>query len=174
KRVIAVGRLDEQKGFDMLINAWSRIEEKVPDWKLDIFGEGPLRKQLQDQIKNLNLKNIYLKGYSVDIEKEYINSSVFVLSSRYEGFVLALMEAQAKALPCVSFDCKEGPAELIDNGINGYLIEEGNEREFSEKLLELLLDEKLRKKFSENSRKDLDRFNIEKIIEKWNRLIVTL
>ena len=84
------------------------------------------------------------------------------------------MEAQAKALPCVSFDCKEGPAELIDNGINGYLIEEGNEREFSEKLLELLLDEKLRKKFSENSRKDLDRFNIEKIIEKWNRLIVTL
>lgn len=67
-----------------------------------------------------------------------------------------------------------GPAELIDNGINGYLIEEGNEREFSEKLLELLLDEKLRKKFSENSRKDLDRFNIEKIIEKWNRLIVTL
>lgn len=174
KRVIAVGRLDEQKGFDMLINAWSRIEEKVPDWKLDIFGEGPLRKQLQDQIKNLNLKNIYLKGYSVDIEKEYINSSVFVLSSRYEGFVLALMEAQAKALPCVSFDCKEGPAELIDNGINGYLIEEGNEREFSEKLLELLLDEKMRKKFSENSRKDLDRFNIEKIIEKWNRLIVTL
>ena len=94
KRAIAVGRLSRQKGFDMLVEAWALIEKEVPDWKLDIYGQGPLQKELQGQIDGLGLRNIELKGFSDDIHKEYMESSLFFLSSRYEGFVLVLMGKQ--------------------------------------------------------------------------------
>ena len=123
KRAIAVGRLSRQKGFDMLVEAWALIEKEVPDWKLDIYGQGPLQKELQGQIDGLGLGNAELKGFSDDIHKEYMESSLFFLSSRYEGFVLVLMEAMATGPPAVSLRCKEGPEETIDNGINGYLVE---------------------------------------------------
>ena len=98
KRVIAVGRLNQQKGFDMLIDAWKIVESQNKEWRLDIFGEGELKEKLQTQINELGLKNVSLRGYAKNIENEYLNSSIFVLASRYEGFGLVLLEAQAKGL----------------------------------------------------------------------------
>ena len=174
KRIIAVGRLAKQKGFDMLIDSWALLEKQFPDWSIDIYGEGSLKNELQAQIDRTQLKNIRLCGYASDIEQEYINSSIFALSSRYEGFVLVLMEAQAKALPCVSFNCKEGPAETIDDGVNGYLVEEGNIAEFAEKLKLLMQDENLRRSFAGTARKDLARFDTDKIMQQWESLLLSL
>lgn len=174
KRVIAVGRLTKQKGFDLLLDAWKIVENSNLEWSLDIFGEGILRDSLKQQIDDLGLKNVRLCGYAKDIEEEYVNSSIFALSSRYEGFVLVLMEAQAKALPCVSFNCKEGPAETIDNGVNGYLVEEGDVAGFAERLLELMNNKELRDSFSDKARKDLYRFDTDAVMSKWVTILESL
>lgn len=174
KRAIAVGRLNNQKGFDMLIDAWSLIEKEVSDWTLDIYGQGPLQETLQNRINELNLEHIKLKGFSEDIHKEYLNSSLFFLSSRFEGFVLVLMEAMATGLPSVSFRCKEGPEETIDNGVNGFLVEEGNVQQFAECAIKLMKNEKLLKAFAANAKKDLNRFETESIMAQWVELLNNL
>lgn len=171
KRAIAVGRLNRQKGFDMLIDAWSLIEREVPDWKLDIYGQGPLQNELQGKIDELGLRNIKLKGFSDDIHKEYMESSLFFLSSRYEGFVLVLMEAMATGLPVVSFRCKEGPEETVDNCVNGYLVEEENIQEFADCAIKLMKNEALLKQFASNTKKDLNRFDTDAIMNQWVELL---
>ena len=171
KKIIAMGRLNVQKGFDLLIEAWAKLEPDFKDWEVDIFGEGLLKEQLQKQIYNKNLKNIFLKGYSKDVKKDMMNSSIFVFSSRYEGFGLVLLEAQAVGLPCVSFDCKEGPSEIIDDGVNGFLVAPSNIDLLAEKMRVLMRDEELRKRFSEKSTKDLYRFDRKQIIDKWEKLL---
>lgn len=171
KKIIAIGRLNEQKGFDLLIEAWSKLEADFKDWEVNIFGEGILKEKLQKQIHDKNLKKFFLKGYSKNVAKEMTDSSIFVLSSRYEGFVLVLLEAQAVGLPCISFDCKEGPSEIIDDGVNGFLVEPLNSDLLAEKMSALMKDEDLRKKFSEKSTKDLYRFERKQIIDKWDTLL---
>lgn len=171
KTIIAIGRLAEQKGFDLLIESWSKLEKEFPDWELNIFGEGSLRKALEKQIQSYKLKQIYLRGYAKDVDFELLNSSIFVLPSRYEGFVLVLMEAQAKGLPCVAFNCKEGPAEIIDDGVNGFLVEPSNTEKFAQKLRILMENKTLREQFSKKSTKDLARFDTNKIINEWINLI---
>jgi glycosyltransferase involved in cell wall biosynthesis len=121
-RIIAVGRLAPQKGFDMLIDAMREVVAKYPDWTLDIFGEGEDKMKLQNQIECCNLKsNVSLKGYSKNIVSEFEKSAFFVLSSRYEGFPLVLVEALGLGMPCVAFDCPEGPSQLLEKG-GGVLI----------------------------------------------------
>lgn len=171
RRVVAAGRLTAQKGFDRLIQIWSIVEKQMPEWKLDIFGDGPLREKLQKQIDESGVNNITLCGYSSNIEMEFLHSSIFALTSRYEGFVLVLLEAMAKGLPCISFACKEGPEEIIDDGVNGFLIEQGNIELFAEKLLVLMKDDKLRKDFSQMTRMNLERHNLDKIMEKWELVL---
>lgn len=171
KKIIAMGRLEREKGFDLLIESWNKIEKDFPDWTLNIFGEGSLREILEKQIQNYNLKNIHFGGYVENVDIEFLQSSIFVLPSRYEGFGLVLTEAQAKGLPCIAFDCKEGPSEIIDDGINGFLVEPLDTEMLADKLRVLMGDEKLRNKFSRNSTKNLDRFNLDKIINEWIVLI---
>lgn len=174
KNIIAMGRLAEQKGFDLLIESWSKLEKDFPDWTLNVFGEGSLREVLEKQIQRYKLEQIHLRGYAKDVDFELLNSSIFVLPSRYEGFVLVLMEAQAKGLPCVAFNCKEGPAEIIDDGVNGFLVEPLNTEMFAQKLRILMENERLRNEFSEKSTKDLGRFNTDKIINKWIDIIESI
>lgn len=172
-RLISVGRLTKQKGFDLLIEAWNLIENDATvetDWHLDIYGTGELEKALIAQINRYNLCRICLKGYSENIGKEMSESSGFILSSRYEGFVLVLLEAQAKGLPCVSFDCKEGPAEIITDGVNGYLSENGNVDELANKMKMIMNNAEIRKKFSNNAHKDLWRFELENVLDNWENL----
>lgn len=171
KRAIAVGRLNRQKGFDMLVEVWALIEKEVPDWKLDIYGQGPLKDVIQKRIDDLNLQNIKLRGFSDDIHKAYMESSMFFLSSRYEGFVLVLMEAMATGLPAVSFRCKEGPEETIEDGVNGFLVDEGNIQQFADCAIELMKNEDLLKQFASKTKKDLDRFNTDVIMNQWVELL---
>lgn len=173
-RIIAAGRLCKQKGFDLLIKAWKKVEmnEKIDGkWKLDIFGDGEEEKYLNELIEKNRLKRIFLKGYTDDLEKEITESSIFVLSSRYEGFVLVLLEAQAKGLPCISFNCKEGPSEIIRDGVNGFLVEEENAEILADKMMILMNNRELRINFAENAQRDLQRFELETILDSWEKLL---
>ena len=171
KVVVAAGRYVYEKGFDMLIEAWAKIADKIPEWELKIFGEGTERERLQRQIANLKLKNVKLLGYAEKLDEEYEKASIFCLSSRYEGWGLVLVEAQAKGLPCISFDCKNGPREIIDDGVNGFLVKANDINQFAEKLLCLIQDKELRKSFSSNSQNQLHKFSTEKILDQWVELI---
>jgi glycosyltransferase involved in cell wall biosynthesis len=125
KTLLAVGRLHEQKGFDMLLEAWNNVqrdnEQCTKDWTLRIVGEGAQRAALEQQIKDLHLSNVVLAGRVENMVEEYNAASLFVLSSRYEGLPLALIEAMWCGVPCVSFDCPNGPAELLGDD-RGWLV----------------------------------------------------
>jgi len=123
--VLAVGRLHEQKGFDLLLQAWEPIEKKYPDYTLRIVGEGSKRKELEAQTARLGLKHVVLAGATTDMLSEYADASLFVLSSRYEGFSLVLSEAMWCGVPCVAFNCPQGPAELLADN-RGWLVPNGD------------------------------------------------
>jgi len=119
--VLAVGRLHEQKGFDMLLTAWQVIESLHPEWSLRIVGEGEQRCSLEKQIASLGLHQVTLAGQVTDVTEEYASAACFVLSSRYEGLPLALIEAMWCGVPSVAFNCPHGPAELLGND-RGWLV----------------------------------------------------
>ena len=125
KEVLAVGRLHEQKGFDRLIQAWQSIELRHPEWTLRIVGEGDKRGALEQQIRDLGLQRVEIAGRAGNILSEYAQASLFVLSSRYEGLPLALIEAMWCGLPCVAFDCPHGPAELLADE-RGWIVSNGD------------------------------------------------
>ena len=134
KTVLAVGRLHEQKGFDLLLQAWQPIEKHYPEWQLRIVGEGPQRAALERQIREQGLGHVVLAGRSADVADEYSSASLFVLSSRYEGFSLVLAEAMWCGTPCVAFDCPQGPAELLADG-RGWLVENGNVEKLTQQIV---------------------------------------
>lgn len=125
KTILAVGRLHEQKGFDLLLQAWKPIEKTYSDWSLRIVGEGPKRAELEAQIESQSLKRVVLAGATNNVLDEYEAASIFVLSSRYEGLPLALIEAMWFGLPCIAFDCPQGPAELLAED-RGWLVPDGD------------------------------------------------
>ena len=172
KRVIAVGRLDYQKGFDYLIKAWKQIYKEYPDWKLDIYGDGPLRKELEVQIKDNGLSHVlHLQGVSSNIVKEYQNHSFIVSSSRAEGFPLVLIEASACGLPIVSFDCPSGPSEIVEHGGNGFLVSPvGNIDAMANRVMQLMADKSLRQKMGRRSLELSQRFKLENIAAEWIEL----
>ena len=133
KTVLAVGRLHEQKGFELLLEAWAPIEKQLPDWTLRIVGEGPKRTELETQIQTLGLRHVVLAGRTENVAKEYAEASLFVLSSRYEGLPLALIEAMWCGTGCVSFDCPQGPAELLADR-RGWLVENGNVEKLTQQI----------------------------------------
>lgn len=166
---LAVGRLDKIKGFDMLIDAYSKLDTL---WELKIVGEGNERKVLEEQIERLQLNHkVKLLGRKRDIEKYYYEAGVFILSSRMEGYPNALVEAMACGCPCISFDCKTGPSSIIKNNVNGILIENENIVELSNVMNELSLNEENRQKLSIKALEIRENLNIEKISEKWETII---
>lgn len=174
KRVIAVGRLEWQKGFDRLIDAWSIVNKKHSDWQLTIFGSGSLENSLKQQISDHGLRNVTIHSFTPDINKEYSESSVFVLSSRFEGFGLVLLEAMQSGLPCVTFDCPFGPSDVVGDGVNGFVVPDGDIPSFAEKLSRLLEDDTLRKTYSQGSVERAKLFDVEVVMSRWKTLIEDL
>lgn len=169
KKIISVGRYNAQKGYDYLIEAWSLIEKKVFDWELEIYGDGELKEEYEQQIKRLGLKNIKLIPATSNIREKYLESSIYVMTSRYEGLPMVLLEAISCGLPIVSFDCQCGPAELISKE-NGYLVPVGKIEILADKIIKLIKNEELRKKMGEESKKISYKYSEKKIMTKWREL----
>lgn len=168
KKVIAVGRYDYQKGFDELIQAWKHIYEVHPDWSLSIFGQGPLAPMLQRLIDDFGLKDVvHLCAPVKNIEKEYVSSSILAMTSRYEGLPMALLEGQVCGLPLVSYACKCGPKDIIQDGKNGFLVNEGDHSGLANKLIFLMDNDLLREQMGQNSRLMALNYTEDMIMQQW-------
>lgn len=170
--ILAVGRLDQQKGFDMLIEAYHRLQPLDVD--LLISGEGPDRDSLTKQIADLNLTGkVKLIGFKSNLQDYYAQATVFVLSSRNEGYPNALVEAMGMGCACVAMDCEFGPSEIINNGINGFLVEKNNVPKLSVIIAKLLNNSELRKQFSDQAKLINETNSIERISANWEELILS-
>lgn len=177
KRVIAVGRLDYQKGFDRLIQAWEWVQHtgKFTDWKLDIFGQGEWREMLQQMIDKAELQNtVCLNRPTKQIGEEYVKSDMLVMSSNYEGFPMVMIEAMACGLPVVSFDYKCGPKDIIQSGINGLLVPNGDIQALADAMMKVMEDEAYRKMLSLNARKVVDTYSEQAVMAQWIRLFTSI
>lgn len=172
-RIICVGRLHEQKGFDLLIDSFSHISEECPKWRIDIFGEGGEKNRLQELISKYNLDDrVFINPPTDRIYDEYMNSDFLVLSSRYEGFGLVLLEAMSCGIPCLAFNCPYGPSEIIKDGINGFLVNNEDIYIMGEKMLWMIKNKQKRIKMGIEARKSiLARYQIDHIMEEWKSVL---
>lgn len=168
KIICATGRLIKLKRFDLLIDAFASIADRIPDYVLFIFGEGEEKANLEEQIKSNGLQNrVILAGADPQAVKFVNYASVFVLSSDFEGMPNALLEALAMGVPCISTRCEMGPDELITDRVSGILTEVGNQKQLSDAMLEIIENPELAAKLSENGRKLLKTHSIENISRQW-------
>lgn len=174
KKFIAVGRYVPQKGFDLLIKAWSIVSTKHPDWELEIYGDGD-RTPYTNLMKNYGIeKTCILNGPDSNIKDRYSESSVFVLSSRFEGFGMVIVEAMTCGVPAVSFACPCGPRDIIKNGEDGLLVENGNIEELAEKIIYLIEHETERKEMGNKACQNMERFRIENLGTQWKDIFENL
>lgn len=172
-KIVTVGRMTEQKNHKMLINAFKKIHDKYPNYQLFIYGDGPLRNELIEIIKNLDLEScVFLPGVSNDIHKDISDSEMFVLSSNFEGLSNALMEAMLMGLPVISTNCA-GSDEIIVNNQNGLLVPVGNELELINAIQRLIEDKDLCNFIGNNARKAMHSYEENNIINKWDMAINT-
>lgn len=168
KRVIAVGRYDYQKGVDELISVWSKVKGKFPDWQLHIFGQGELKVALEQLIAQLGLEEVVkLCPPTKDIQQEYVQSAMLAMTSRYEGLPMALLEGQVCGLPLVAYACKCGPRDIIEDGVNGFLLEEGDREGMADRLMRLMADEQLRQAMGKSGVEKSKAFSEEEVMKKW-------
>lgn len=174
KRIIAVGRLTHQKGFDILIDIYEKIYSQAPEWELNIFGDGEDKDVLQEKITRKGLeKHIKLCGSVKNISENYQKSSIFVLSSRWESFGLVLIEAMNHGLPAVSFDC-DGPKNIIEENRNGFLIPRFDQEQFAKKLLLLIDDDKQRQEMGKKAQISSTKYEEKNIMPLWNKQIQSI
>ena len=171
KRVIAVGRYVYQKGFDLLLQAWAKIEKQFPDWELAIYGMGD-RSPYENLAKQLgvDMNRCHLNGSTQNIRKEYLESSLFVFSSRFEGFGMVLIEAMACGLPVVSFDCPCGPKDIVSHDEDGLLVPSGDIEKLANAMSQLMDSYELRHQMAKNAIGNVRRFQIDEIADKWQLL----
>ena len=174
-RIISAGRLEEVKGFDMLIDAFSLISDKCPEWRVDIFGQGSCENKLRMQIIYKGLEDrIFINPPTAKIFEEYCQSDIYVLSSRHEGMGMALIEAMSCNIPCIAFDCKYGPAEIISDKETGLLVEDGNVRELAKTMLWLIDHKEERQRIGNAARESVKKFRKDIIMQKWVELFERL
>jgi glycosyltransferase involved in cell wall biosynthesis len=175
KRVIAVGRYVYQKGFDLLLQAWAKVECKCLDWEIVIYGQGN-REPYENIIDQLGLdrSRCHLYGPTNDIKREYLNSSIFVFSSRFEGFGMVLIEAMACGLPCVSFDCPCGPKDIISDQQDGILVPNGDIDQMADKLIVLMTHSNVIERMSKAALKKAKSYSIDTILLRWKQMFDTL
>lgn len=175
KKIISVGRLNPQKGYDLLIQSCKNVLPKYPDWRLEIFGKGVEYDRLSDMIKQYDLdKQIYINQPTKYIFCEYEKSDFYVMSSRFEGFGLVIIEAMSCGLPCISFDCPHGPAEIINDGENGILVENGNVDELAKAIEELINNKEKRIAMGQLALITAQKYSPNSIMTMWVELFNTL
>lgn len=169
--VLAVGRLTEIKGFDLLIQSWKMLENQYPGWLLLIAGEGQDRTRLENIARQEGLKRLRFIGTVYPIEKLYEKAAFLVSSSKNEGFGLTLIEAMHFSLPVVCYSCESGPKEIVINEENGFLVEIGDTIGFAEKMALLMKNRKLRLEMGNIAKKSTVRFEKENILDQWEKVL---
>lgn len=173
KKIIVVARNSYEKGLDRLLVVWEKVVAKHPDWILDIYGDFVI--DLSTDVKSLGIENNVSLNHPVkNIADKYLLSSVYVMTSRSEGLPMVLLEAMASGLPCIAYDCPSGPRAIIEQEKNGFLITDGNENSFVEKLEELIEDENLRIRMGKYAFESSKKYNIETIMQQWKSLFESL
>ncbi|UKK60388.1 glycosyltransferase family 4 protein [Prevotella communis] len=170
-KAICVGRLNEQKGYVYLIDAWTIVSKRHPDWILNAYGSGEIKEQLQMRIDEKGVSNsLILNEPTSDIIGKYLESSIYIMSSRFEGFPMVLLEAMSCGLPCVSFDCPNGAKDIIEDGRNGFLVGYLNVEQLADNICKLIENESLRKEMSNHAREDVKHYLPTEIMKLWERL----
>ena len=175
RRVIAVGRYCHEKGYDYLLQAWSMVQRACPDWRLEVYGDGD-RTSYERMIDEVHIERsrCILHGRTDDIESEYVHSSLAVCSSRFEGFGLSIVEAMSCGLPIVSFDCPWGPRSIIKDSEDGILVENGNICQLADAMISIMTNNKEREILAKMAIKNVQRFKLEQIAQKWKQLFEKL
>lgn len=172
KIILTVGRLVPEKGIEYLKKVSVKILERYPEWQWVVLGEGVERENLEQFIIENNLQNRFvLKGNVENVDEYLQQASIFVITSKYEGLGLSMLEARAMKVPCVSFDVEMGPRELIHNGIDGYLVTPFDCEDMIKKIETLINDTKLRKQFAEKAFLHMNEFRVQKIKEQWKEIL---
>ena len=175
KTAMFAGRFTYQKGLERMLETWKIVVSKRNDWILKLIGEGEQKEYLIQLCQKLGITDkVIFSPATKNIAREYINSSLFLFTSRFEGFGLVLVEAMQCGVPCVSFDCPYGPADIIDNGVNGFLIKNGNVEEFAKATLKLIDNDELRKKMGKAAIEKAKQYLPENIMPKWIELYKNL
>ncbi len=171
KKVVSVGRLSPQKNYASLVRAFRKVADRHPDWTLDLFGEGPQHRQLEEQIVALGLsEKVFLRGNTTDVESELLEASCFVLSSIFEGFGIVLIEAMSMGLPVVSYACPCGPKDIISEGENGFLVPVNDEEALADRICCLIEDKALRQRMGRMAKENVKRYSIHAVLKMWMEL----
>lgn len=175
KRVVMIARYDKVKRIDEAIGAFSHVVDKVKDAKLEIYGSGPLEQYLKDLINEKGLAgSVSLQGYSTNPKKEYQTACCSILTSEREGFGMVLTESMAEGAPVVAYDIKYGPKDIIQDGINGFIVEKGNQMELAERIIRIIKDSELRERLSVNAKDIRNTFSEKQYRESWIELITNM
>ena len=170
KTVISVGRHEPMKGFDMLIDAWAIVAKKHPDWTLKICGPGN-NEPYKQKAERLGLHQVKDMGFVESVYNEMATASIYVLSSRFEGFGIVLIEAMSHGVPCIAFDSAEGAREIISSGFNGYLIKNRNSVEYVRKCEQLMDDIEKRKKIGKAGKESVKKYSVDVVKKDWYKLL---
>lgn len=170
-RLIAVGRMEYQKNFPELLQIWATVAPSFPEWTLHIYGNGWMMPQLKAQADDLGISGrVSFEGATLDVQSAYLSSSVFLMTSHYEGLPMVLLEAQAAGLPAVCYACPSGTKDIIRDGENGFLVPSYNRELFADRLKELMTNEDLRKSMGRKAKELSQRFSENSVMERWKDL----
>ena len=175
KRVLAVGRYDYVKGFDRLLKAWAIVHRQHPDWTMAIYGDGDKSpyEQLRQELQ-LDAHHCQLNGVTTNIQDEYLASAMYVVTSRYEGLSMAMLEAISCGLPLVAFACPCGPRDIVDDGVNGYLVENGNIQQLADKICYVIEHPEERMVMGQQAKNKSEQYKIENVATVWQELFERL
>ncbi len=175
KKVLAVGKQCYQKGYDRLLKSWKNVHASYPDWQLEIYGKIEPSQRLDQLSDELGIgESVSFFPPTKTIENQYQNASIYVMSSRYEGFGMVLIEAMAYGVPCISFDCPFGPSDIISDQENGFLVANSDTDAFANAISTLIDDNELRSKMGANARQSIEKYLPEKIAKEWDDLFKSL
>ena len=173
KKAIYVGRFDVQKDFGTMLKAWDLVQQRHPEWILNVYGNGELKSEFEELVAEQKI-NVEIHPAVPDIMEKYKESSMLLMSSLYEPFGLVLVEAMSCGLPVVAFNCPYGPADIIKDGTDGFLVEDRNIEAFADRVCQLMEDDDLRQQMGKSAILSAQRYKAEAIMPQWKSLFTNL